>query len=48
MIIASLGSDLTGHQPARGLEVQHEHCRFEQAGGDPAADARLGAFDERH
>jgi hypothetical protein len=35
--IAFLPSDLTLHQVARCLEVQHEYLRLEQRGMDPLA-----------
>ena len=36
--------NLAGHQPARGLEIEHEDLRFQQRGVDVAAFAGLLAL----
>ena len=48
VIIAGLRGHFLGDQPAAGLEVQHEHLRFQQAGGHPAAHARHFPVEQRH
>ena len=47
MIVAGLLGDLALHQPARGLEVEHEDLRFDQRGVDPLALAGALAIVER-
>src|SRR6266478_9831712 len=48
MVVARLLGDLSGDQPARGLEVEHEDLRFEQRGVDPLPHAASLALDQRH
>ena len=47
MVVAGLLGDLALHQPARGLEVEHEDLRFDQRGVDPLALAGALAIVER-
>ena len=47
MIVAGLLGDLALHQPARGLEVEHEDLRLDQRGVDPLALAGALAIVER-
>ena len=48
MVIAGLAWDFAIHQPARRLQIQHEHHGFQQAGMHIAALAGLFAFKQRH
>ena len=48
MVIAGLARDFAIHQPARRLQIQHEHHGFQQAGMHIAALAGLFAFKQRH
>ena len=48
MIVARLPRHLAGEQPARRLEIEHEHHRLEQARVHPAALARALALEQRH
>ena len=48
MVVAGLLRDFAGHQPARGLEIEHEDLRFEQRGVHPLPLARLLALEQRH
>ena len=48
MVVAGLAGDLAGHQPARGLEVQHEDLRLQQRGVHPAPHAGALAVEQRH
>ena len=47
MVVAGLLGDLALHQPARGLEVEHEDLRLDQRGVDPLALAGALAIVER-
>ena len=47
MVVAGLPGDVLFHQPARGLEIQHEYLRLQQRGLDPLALAGDLAFQER-
>ena len=48
MVVAGLLGDFALHQPARGLEVEHEELRLQQRGLHPLPLARLLALDQRH
>ena len=48
MIVAGLARDLAFHQPAAGLEIEHEDLRLQQGRRDPAADAGAFAVEQRH
>ena len=47
MIVAGLLRDVLFHQPARGLEIQHEDLRLQQRGLHPLAFARNLALQQR-
>ena len=47
MVVAGLLGDLALHQPARGLEVEHEDLRLDQRGMDPLALAGALAIVQR-
>ncbi len=47
MVVARLAGDLARHQPARRLEVEHEHLGLEQARLHPTPDAGAGALEQR-
>ncbi len=47
MIVAGLLGYVVIDQPARRLEVQHEHLRLQQRGLDPLALARVLALEQR-
>ena len=47
MIVAGLLRNLTGHQPARGLEIEHEDLRLQQRGLDLLALAGFFALQQR-
>ena len=46
MVVAGLLRHLAVHQPARGLEVEHEELRLQQRRLDPLAAPRLLALDD--
>src|SRR5580658_5476188 len=48
MIVAGLARHLAFHQPAAGLEVEHEDLRLQQRGRHPAANPGAFAVEDRH
>ena len=48
MVIAGLARDFAIHQPARGLQIQHEDHGFQQAGMHIAALAGFLPLEQRH
>ena len=48
VVVARLLRHLAPHQPARGLEVEHEELRLQQRGLHPLPLARFLALDQRH
>ena len=48
MVVSCLRGDLARHQPARGLEIEHEDLRFEQRGVHPLPLTGRLPFDQRH
>ena len=47
MVVAGLLGDILVHQPARGLEIQHEDLRLQQRGLHPLAFAGNLALEQR-
>ena len=47
VVVAGLFGDILVHQPARGLEIQHENLRLQQRGFDPLAFAGNFALEKR-
>ncbi len=48
MIVAGLARDLTVHQPARRLEIEHEHLRLQQRRMHPTPYSGAHALEQRN